>query len=176
MGNYNRDNRSGSRGGFGGGDYRGGNSRGGNSRGGGRREMHDAVCDKCGKDCQVPFRPTSGKPVYCSECFEKTDNRGGSSSSGNYQDRGQRGRPSYEKRDRPGPQNSAQLDAIGKKLDKIIELLSSKPLPEIEVVVEHPAEKTVEKKERKEKKEKKADKKTAKKKKSSKKKASAKKS
>ncbi len=33
-------------------------------------EMHKAVCDNCGKDCQVPFRPTSGKPIYCSDCFE----------------------------------------------------------------------------------------------------------
>jgi CxxC-x17-CxxC domain-containing protein len=33
------------------------------------REMFDAVCSTCGKDTQVPFRPTSGKPVYCSDCF-----------------------------------------------------------------------------------------------------------
>ena len=24
---------------------------------------------KCGKECQVPFKPTEGKAVYCSECF-----------------------------------------------------------------------------------------------------------
>ncbi|HBY46293.1 MAG TPA: zinc-binding protein [Chloroflexi bacterium] len=40
------------------------------SRGGGAREMHDAVCDQCGKQTQVPFVPTSGKPVYCSDCFQ----------------------------------------------------------------------------------------------------------
>lgn len=33
-------------------------------------EMHDAICDNCGKSCQVPFRPTSGKPIFCSACFE----------------------------------------------------------------------------------------------------------
>lgn len=33
-------------------------------------EMHKAVCDNCGRGCEVPFRPTSGKPVYCSNCFE----------------------------------------------------------------------------------------------------------
>ncbi len=32
--------------------------------------MFAAVCDNCGKDCQVPFRPTSGKPIFCSSCFE----------------------------------------------------------------------------------------------------------
>ena len=35
----------------------------------GAREMFGAVCAECGKECQVPFKPTEGKPVYCSECF-----------------------------------------------------------------------------------------------------------
>ena len=39
----------------------------------GPREMHDAVCAKCGSDCQVPFKPKTeeegGKPVLCKECF-----------------------------------------------------------------------------------------------------------
>ncbi|MBN1779428.1 MAG: hypothetical protein JW816_04425 [Candidatus Buchananbacteria bacterium] len=39
--------------------------------GGGNKPMFDAVCVKCGNDCQVPFRPSSGKPVYCNNCFEK---------------------------------------------------------------------------------------------------------
>jgi CxxC-x17-CxxC domain-containing protein len=40
--------------------------------GGGRtREMFDVVCSNCGKDTQVPFQPTSGRPVYCSDCFAK---------------------------------------------------------------------------------------------------------
>lgn len=33
------------------------------------REMFDAVCADCGKACKVPFNPTAGKAVYCSECF-----------------------------------------------------------------------------------------------------------
>ena len=32
-------------------------------------ELFDAVCSKCGKDCQVPFRPNGQKPVYCRACF-----------------------------------------------------------------------------------------------------------
>jgi CxxC-x17-CxxC domain-containing protein len=32
-------------------------------------EMYDAVCSACGKQCKVPFKPTSNRPVYCSECF-----------------------------------------------------------------------------------------------------------
>jgi len=34
------------------------------------REMHKAVCSDCGKECEVPFKPTEGKPVYCRECFQ----------------------------------------------------------------------------------------------------------
>ncbi|HLG52223.1 MAG TPA: zinc-ribbon domain containing protein [Chloroflexota bacterium] len=37
----------------------------------GQREMYPAVCDECGKPTMVPFQPTSGKPLYCSECFER---------------------------------------------------------------------------------------------------------
>lgn len=34
------------------------------------REMFPATCSSCGQTTQVPFRPTSGKPVYCSNCFQ----------------------------------------------------------------------------------------------------------
>ena len=34
-----------------------------------QREMFDAVCAECGKACKVPFNPTEGKAVYCSECY-----------------------------------------------------------------------------------------------------------
>ena len=36
-----------------------------------QREMHKAVCDECKKECEVPFKPTKGKPVYCKECYAK---------------------------------------------------------------------------------------------------------
>lgn len=36
---------------------------------GGRAMMHQAVCSNCGKNCQVPFKPTGSKPVLCNECF-----------------------------------------------------------------------------------------------------------
>ena len=35
------------------------------------REMHKAVCAECGSECEVPFKPTEGKPVYCRSCFAK---------------------------------------------------------------------------------------------------------
>jgi CxxC-x17-CxxC domain-containing protein len=47
--------------------YRGG--RRGYDRG--PREMHKATCSDCGKECEVPFKPTEGRPVYCRECYQK---------------------------------------------------------------------------------------------------------
>ena len=37
----------------------------------GQREMHKAVCADCGKECEVPFKPKEGRPVYCRECYQK---------------------------------------------------------------------------------------------------------
>jgi CxxC-x17-CxxC domain-containing protein len=58
----------------GGGGYSSGGGGGYSSGGGGYdrgpREMFSATCSSCGKEAQVPFRPTSGKPVYCSDCFK----------------------------------------------------------------------------------------------------------
>jgi CxxC-x17-CxxC domain-containing protein len=37
----------------------------------GPREMHKATCSECGQECEVPFKPAEGKPVYCKECYRK---------------------------------------------------------------------------------------------------------
>ena len=57
-------------GGYGGGGYGGG---GGFGR---PREMHKATCADCKKECEVPFKPSGDRPVYCKECFSKR--KGGS--------------------------------------------------------------------------------------------------
>lgn len=101
MGNFNRDNNSGPRRDFGKRSF------------GGPKEMHKAVCGKCGKNCEVPFEPTDGRPVFCSDCFVKKDSS--QSASRTFQDRG------------PRPQNDMQFEAINRKLDKILEALSTKP-------------------------------------------------
>ena len=44
---------------------------------GGFRQMHPAVCAECGKDTEVPFRPTGDRPVYCWDCFHKRGGGGG---------------------------------------------------------------------------------------------------
>jgi CxxC-x17-CxxC domain-containing protein len=38
---------------------------------GGDRQMFDATCASCGKETQVPFKPSGVKPVYCRDCFRK---------------------------------------------------------------------------------------------------------
>ncbi len=44
---------------------------GGQRRDFGPREMHKAICSDCGKECEVPFKPAEGKPVYCRDCYQK---------------------------------------------------------------------------------------------------------
>ena len=36
-----------------------------------RRKLYDAVCTECGAETKVPFKPVSGKEIYCRECFLK---------------------------------------------------------------------------------------------------------
>lgn len=50
---------------------RGFGNRGGFRRSFGPQEMHKIKCSECGKDAEVPFKPTSDRPVYCRECFFK---------------------------------------------------------------------------------------------------------
>ena len=104
-GGFSRGGSGGSRGGFGGGRSFNGH------RSSGPREMHDATCSKCGKECQVPFRPTGEKPVLCSECFGGRDLRNGNNS-----------RP-FQPRSQPAG-DSKQMEQINAKLDKIIAILS----------------------------------------------------
>jgi len=60
MGDFNRGsgNRNSGRGGFGG------------MNNFAPREMHKATCAKCKKECEVPFKPKEGRPVYCRECYQ----------------------------------------------------------------------------------------------------------
>ena len=97
------------------------NDRGNRGGGGGRRfggdrgprEMHKAVCDNCGRDCEVPFKPSGDKPIYCSDCFRdmgggenrRNDSRGGRHSSG------------------AGVDYTRQFSELNKKLDTITDIL-----------------------------------------------------
>ena len=75
------------------------------SRGSRNKEMFPAICDDCGKECLVPFKPSSNKPIYCSRCFEKRGN-------------------THE-----GTGNSSQnalLEIINEKLDQVLMTLENK--------------------------------------------------
>lgn len=77
MGDYNRERSSGRSGGgssYGGG-FGGGNRRNsGGGRDGGRPELFRTTCDECSSSCEVPFKPSGDKPVYCSDCFRNVEN------------------------------------------------------------------------------------------------------
>lgn len=57
----------GSYGGGGGGGFGGGGGRGFGD--GGNRQRFTITCAACGKEDEVPFRPTGARPVYCYDCF-----------------------------------------------------------------------------------------------------------
>ena len=127
MSDYKRDDRRGPRKNYDRKDF---------SRRGPPREMHKAVCDKCGNDCEVPFAPTSGKPIFCRDCFKKKDGGGESSRSGNFRDRGPQrsgSRPSYSRGADSKPQDSKQLAEIINKLDEILKVITPPTLTEEEV-------------------------------------------
>jgi len=35
------------------------------------RMMHSAICADCQKECQIPFKPSGDRPVYCQDCFSR---------------------------------------------------------------------------------------------------------
>ena len=40
------------------------------------RQLYDVKCAKCGKQTQVPFKPSGDRPVYCRDCYME-QRRGG---------------------------------------------------------------------------------------------------
>lgn len=109
----------------------------GQSFGGDRdKPMYKAVCSECGKNCEVPFRPTGEKPVFCSDCFNKmrdpSDSRGGKSFdrapkrdfNDRHAPRQDYSRPAESRAPyKPAPANDEtkrQLFDISTKLDKLI--------------------------------------------------------
>ena len=123
---FNRDNRSGG---------------GGRSFGrrrfddrGADRQMFKATCSNCGKECEVPFKPTGSKPVYCRDCFRTM--KGDSSRT---YDRGSR-KPSFDNGDRSStyPQYKEQFEALNAKLDKILKLLNPEKSIETQTVLTEP--------------------------------------
>ena len=86
----------------------------------GRTEMHQATCDECGNACEVPFKPSGNKPIFCSNCF-KRDN-------GMNNNRG-----------RENEQFKEQFKILDIKLDRILKILTA---PLAQPTQEKPKEKT----------------------------------
>ncbi len=78
--------------------------------------MTRVTCSSCGIDCEVPFKPTSKKPVYCSECFSQKEQ----SDSSTYNS----SRSSSRSSSRPFSKSSTvDLIVINDKLNKIMRKL-----------------------------------------------------
>ncbi len=106
-----------------------------------RQEMHSATCANCGKQCEVPFRPTGGKPVFCRDCFQ--NNRGADSRR---HERGSFDRPQFNREDNQSKINyQAQFDELNVKIDKILSLLT----PQITEIAEEVQEEKIDKKTKK---------------------------
>jgi CxxC-x17-CxxC domain-containing protein len=164
MGDFNKRGGNSFGGGRSGGGFRGGDSRG-SSFGGGRSgarpgnrdfresQMFSATCAECGKTCEVPFRPTGDKPVYCSYCFSKHKEDGGDHprrNDGREAPRREGGNnsfvsrgPSMDRAPRPQVDNSLvldlkkQIDMVNSKLDKVMEILKKADSQEVKKVPEN---------------------------------------
>lgn len=140
MNDYNQHNRSGrGRGGRSGGFRNKGRDFGRRNFGGGDSEriMHRATCAQCGSDCEVPFRPSGDRPVYCNNCFDQRNRDDSNSRGADRREYG--GRPRFEERRSPPVFNNGenintqtakqiidQLKNLNIKLDKIINALALK--------------------------------------------------
>jgi len=120
MGKFRRPDGGGFRGGRGGGNrFGGGHSRFGGGRDRDDKQMHRATCAECNKSCEVPFRPTGERPVYCSDCFE--GNKGKSSRESFTP----ASAPVAKFDDRKIEDLKRQVGEIEKKVERIISLLEN---------------------------------------------------
>jgi CxxC-x17-CxxC domain-containing protein len=112
MGDFRPESRGRSGGGRQSRDSRFGGRRSGGFDRGDRRpvEMHEATCAKCGKQCEVPFRPTGDRPVLCSNCFRSD------------RDSGSRERNTNSG---SGGISKEQFNELNTKLNKILNILES---------------------------------------------------
>ena len=84
-----------------------------------RQEMYNATCANCGRQCEVPFRPTGSKPVLCRDCFQKN--------------RASDPRRSEQRFDRQPsnrndnvPDYATQFEQLNAKLNKILDMLTQR--------------------------------------------------
>lgn len=149
MGNFERGGNRG--GGFRGGD-RGGRPDFKRSFGGDRDRgevtMHKTTCSDCGKSCEVPFRPTGEKPVYCNDCFSSKREGGDREERRPRNDFTERSPRREFNNDRAPRQEFArpqqnggndemkkQLGEISMKLDRLVNAIEKMTQPKVETVI-----------------------------------------
>lgn len=88
----------------------------------GPREMFSAKCTNCGKTCEVPFRPTGDRPVYCNDCFSKSKGESQRTFDHSRDDRRAQLRP-QSTGDIEGL--TYQVKMLGTKIDALAELVKS---------------------------------------------------
>ncbi len=71
--------------------------------------MTEVTCASCGDQCEVPFKPTSNKPVYCDGCYKKDKNNSSGGCNCNI--------------------TTQDLDIINEKLNKIMKALHIEKKP-----------------------------------------------
>ena len=84
-----RDKRKAQRDGGGHGGH--GGHGGGGGYGRSEKAMFAATCSQCGRDTEVPFQPTPGRPVLCRDCFNANKGGGGGGGGGGFGGGGGRG-------------------------------------------------------------------------------------
>ena len=107
-----------------------------NNRDSGGSNMFRATCDECGDSCELPFKPSGSKPVYCSRCFRKEDDYGSGGSRGRDSGRSDRRdsyrsdrRDSYRSNSRDDRQMyNATCDECGKSCELPFKPSSDKPV------------------------------------------------
>ncbi len=120
MGNFNRDNRFNRRD-FGRRDFE-------------RPQLFKVVCNKCGKDCEVPFKPTGSRPIFCRDCFKTNGGFDANRSEGRNNDRSRNEQPNY----------GDQFAALNAKLDRILKILTPTVYEKVvETITEQPKADTI---------------------------------
>src|SRR3989344_9657307 len=92
--------------------------------------LYKATCANCNRECEVPFRPIGGKPVYCKDCFDKKGGHAGGDRGG---DRFPRrdftardfASPQFEKSGSTDVTILRQLEAVNTKLLRLIQAVEA---------------------------------------------------
>jgi CxxC-x17-CxxC domain-containing protein len=104
-------------------------------------QLHDATCATCGAHCEVPFKPSGLKPVYCRDCFRKQEGEGPARPAFRRESSDRPARPAFQRDDSARPMRSPfrrpdavagpvrndnlekELEKINLKLDRILRTL-----------------------------------------------------